>query len=85
MTVSALDCYNSGIRDKEIQIMTNIKTQPKTAFGRTLHYVIDPVQADALQNLTGKKTLTEQDIINLNMLGFTVNGVNYVNQLELAV
>ena len=65
--------------------MTNIKTQPKTAFGRTLHYVIDPVQADALCNLTGKKTLTEQDIINLNMLGFTVNGVNYVNQLELAV
>ena len=65
--------------------MTNIKTQPKTAFGRTLHYVTDPVQADALCNLTGKKTLTEQDIINLNMLGFTVNGVNYVNQLELAV
>jgi len=65
--------------------MTNIQTQPKTAFGRTLHYVIDPVQADALCNLTGKKTLTEQDIINLNMLGFTVNGVNYVNQLELAV
>jgi len=82
MTVSALDCYNSGIRDKEKQ-MTNIKTQPKTAFGRTLHYVTDPVQADALQNLTGKKTLTEQDIINLNMLGFTVNGVNYVQQLEL--
>ena len=65
--------------------MTNIKTQPKTAFGRTLHYVTDPVQADALANLTGKKTLTEQDIINLNMLGFTVNGVNYVQQLELAV
>ena len=42
--------------------MTNIKTQPKTAFGRTLHYVIDPVQQDALQSLTGKKTLTETDI-----------------------
>ena len=63
--------------------MTNIKTQPKTAFGRTLHYVTDPVQADALKNLTGKKTLTEQDIINLNMLGLQVNGVNYVNQLQL--
>ena len=63
--------------------MTNIETQPKTAFGRTLHYVTDPVQADALQNLTGRKTLTEQDIINLNMLGFTVNGVNYINQLQL--
>ena len=64
--------------------MTDIKTQDKTAFGRTLHYVIDPIQADALQNLTGKKTLTDTDIVNLNMLGFTVNGVNYVNQLQLA-
>ena len=63
--------------------MTNIKTQDKTAFGRTLHYVTDPVQKDALQNLTGKLTLTDTDIINLNMLGFTVNGVNYVEQLAL--
>ena len=85
MTISGLDCYNNGIRDKEIPNMTNIQTQPKTAFGRTLHYVTDPVYADALTNLTGKKTLTEQDIINLNMLGLTVNGVNYVNQLQLAV
>ena len=37
--------------------MTNIKTQPKTAFGKTLHYVIDPVQADAISRLTGKKLL----------------------------
>ena len=64
--------------------MTNIKTQPKTAFGKTLHYVTDPVFADALKNLTGKKTINDQDIINLNMLGLTVNGVNYVNQLQLA-
>ena len=65
--------------------MTNIETQPKTAFGKTLHYVTDPVFADALKNLTGKKTINDQDIINLNMLGLTVNGVNYVNQLQLAV
>ena len=65
--------------------MTNIKTQPKTAFGRTLHYVIDPVQQDALQRLTGKKTLNDLDIINLQMLGLSVNGVNHIAQLELAV
>ena len=65
--------------------MTNIKTQPKTAFGKTLHYVTDPVFADALKNLTGKKTINDQDIINLNMLGLQVNGVNYINQLQLAV
>ena len=65
--------------------MTNIKTQPKTAFGRTLHYVTDAVYADALQSLTGKKTLTERDITCLQMLGLQVNGVNAVAQLELAV
>ena len=63
--------------------MTNIKTQDKTAFGRTLHYVTDPVYADALQSLTGKKTLTDKDIINLQMLGLQVNGVNYIEQLQL--
>ena len=62
-----------------------IKTQPKTAFGRTLHYVTDPVYADALQSLTGKKTLTDKDIINLQMLGLNVNGVNALAQLELAL
>ena len=65
--------------------MTNIETQPKTAFGKTIHYVTDPVYADALTRLTGKKTINDQDIINLNMLGLQVNGVNYVNQLQLAV
>ena len=65
--------------------MTNIKTQPKTAFGKTLHYVIDPVQADAISRLTGKKTINDLDIINLQMLGLQVNGVNAIAQLELAV
>ena len=65
--------------------MTNIKTTVKTAFGRSLHYVDDPVYADALARLTGKKTLNDLDIINLNMLGLQVNGVNSLDQLELAV
>ena len=65
--------------------MTNIETQAKTAFGRTLHYVTDAVYADALQSLTGKKTLTERDIVSLQMLGLQVNGVNALAQLELAV
>ena len=65
--------------------MTNIKTTIKTAFGRSLHYVDDPVYADALQSLTGKKTLTERDILSLQMLGLQVNGVNALAQLELAL
>ena len=65
--------------------MTNIETTIKTAIGRSLHYVTDPVYADALQRLTGKKTLNDLDIINLQMLGLSVNGVNHIAQLELAV
>ena len=65
--------------------MTNIKTTIKTAFGRSLHYVDDPVYADALTRLTGKKTLNDLDIINLQMLGLSVNGANHIAQLEFAV
>ena len=53
--------------------MTNIETQAKTAFGKTLHYVTDPVYADALQRLTGKKTINDNDIIALMQLGLAVN------------
>ena len=52
--------------------MTNIETQPKTAFGRTLHYVLDPKYAAALTSLTGKKTINDKDIANLKTLGVTV-------------
>ena len=57
--------------DKEIPNMT-IKTQPKPAFGKTLHYVTDPVLAQALTSLTGKKTINETDIKNLKTLGIAV-------------
>ena len=53
--------------------MTNIETQAKTAFGKTLHYVTDPVYADALQRLTGKKTINDNDIVALMQLGLSVN------------
>ena len=49
-----------------------IKTQPKTAFGKTLHYVVDPTQAAALTRLTGKKTINENDIAALETLGVGV-------------
>ena len=65
--------------------MTNIETQAKTAFGKTLHYVLDPQYKAALTRLTGKKTINDLDIINLQMLGLQVNGVNAIAQLELAV
>ena len=54
--------------------MVNIKTQAKTAFGTVRHYVIDPVQADAIKTLTGKLTVNDNDMIALMELGLTVNG-----------
>ena len=53
--------------------MTNIKTVTNTAFGKTLHYVVDDNQADAIKTLTGKKTINDNDIVALMQLGLTVN------------
>jgi hypothetical protein len=53
--------------------MTNIKTVTSTAFGKTLHYVVDNNQADAITTLTGKKTINDNDIIALMQLGLAVN------------
>ena len=64
--------------------MTNIKTQAKTAFGKTLHYVLDPQYKAALTRLTGKKTINETDIAALETLGVAVN-LKPATQLALAV
>jgi hypothetical protein len=53
--------------------MTNIKTVTNTAFGKTLHYVVDNNYADAIRQLTGKKTINDKDIVALMQLGLTVN------------
>ena len=55
--------------------MTNIKTVTNTAFGKTLHYVLDDNQADAIRTLTGKKTINNKDIAALLQLGLAVNNV----------
>ena len=53
--------------------MTNIKTVTTTAFGKTLHYVVDNNIADAISSLTGKKTINNKDIAALMQLGLAVN------------
>ena len=64
--------------------MTNIKTVKTQAFGRELHYVLDPRYAAALTSLTGKKTINALDIIALETLGVAVNA-KPETQLALAV
>ena len=53
--------------------MTNIKTVSNIAFGRQLHYVLDDNYADAITQLTGKKTINDNDIVALMQLGLAVN------------
>ena len=53
--------------------MTNIKTVTNIAFGRELHYVLDDNYAQAITQLTGKKTINDNDIIALMQLGLAVN------------
>ena len=55
--------------------MTNIKTVSNIAFGRELHYVLNDNYADAITQLTGKKTINNKDIAALMMLGLAVNDV----------
>ena len=55
--------------------MTNIKTVKNIAFGRELHYVLDNKYADAITQLTGKKTINNKDIAALMVLGLAVNDV----------
>ena len=55
--------------------MTNIQTVTSTAFGRQLQYVVDDNLADAITQLTGKKTINNKDIAALMQLGLAVNDV----------
>ena len=61
--------------------MTNIKTVTNIAFGRELHYVLNDNYADAITQLTGKKTINDKDIVALMQLGLAVNN----NTLESAL
>ena len=55
--------------------MTNINTVQTTAFGKTLQYVVDDNLAQAITQLTGKKTINNKDIAALMQLGCAVNNV----------
>ena len=55
--------------------MTNIKTVSTSAFVKKLNYVVDNNYADAITQLTGKKTINNKDIAALMQLGLAVNNV----------
>ena len=55
--------------------MTNINTVTTSAFGRQLQYVVDDNYAQAIQQLTNKKTINNKDIAALIQLGLSVNNI----------
>lgn len=59
-----------------------IKYYTKQVYGNTMFYVADPHQADLISYLTGKKTVTLQDLINLQEL--TGIGIERVFEPETA-
>ena len=53
----------------------NIKFYAKSNYGRINFYIKDEKVAKVISNLTGKKTIDEFDIKNLEKLGFTFTEV----------
>jgi hypothetical protein len=49
----------------------NIEINIKNVYGNELKYIVDQDKALLLSQLTGRKTLTDQDIKALKGLGFT--------------
>ncbi len=49
----------------------NIEIEIKNVYGSELKYVVDSEKALLLSQLTGRKTLTDEDIKALKGLGFT--------------
>jgi len=49
--------------------MNTIKYYSKDTYGKTLYYAIDKIQAKLYTTITGDKTLTENKIEALKMLG----------------
>tara|TARA_B100001248_G_scaffold83744_1_gene61036 strand:+ start:367 stop:570 length:204 start_codon:yes stop_codon:yes gene_type:complete len=65
--------------------MQEIKVRTRSAYGNTLIDIIDPIQRDALQSLTGNKTLTKWNVQDLKTLGFAFKLVKEQTGLEMDI
>ena len=64
---------------------TVIKVKTRSAYGNTLIDIVDPIQKDALQSLTGNKTLTKWNVKDLKTLGFVFKLVKEQTGLEMDI
>lgn len=51
-------------------MQTTIKYYQKNVYGKDLMYLADPVYSDTLQIISGRRTITQRDMLALNMIGF---------------
>jgi hypothetical protein len=65
-----------------LRTMQEIKVRTRSAYGNTLIDIVDPIQRDALQSLTGNKTLTKWNVKDLKTLGFAFKLVKEQTGLE---
>ena len=68
MSISDSNRFN---QTKQRTMNTVIKVKTRSAYGNTLIDIVDSNQREALQSLTGNKTLTKWNVKDLKTLGFT--------------
>ena len=46
--------------------------ETRSVYGRNLHYILSPDKAQVWYTLTGKRTMTDADLVALRQLGLTL-------------
>ena len=67
----------------DVSLFFNVSTTYTKLLVDSLYNISTSSTSDGC--VSGKLTVNDKDLIALQMLGLNVNGVNYTNQLELAV
>lgn len=63
--------------------MGKIQIRIQRNYGIDCLYVVDSEQAKLIRGLTGKKTVSEQELRNLSALGFEIQYVSFEELEEL--
>ena len=64
---------------------TIIKVKTRSAYGNTLIDIVDPIQRDALQSLTGNKTLTKWNVKDLDLITQFESGIKTVDKTDFNI
>ena len=59
-----------------------IRYETRTVYGRTLRYLLDADKAQAWYNLSGKRTITDDDLLYLRDLGIDLVEIGGTSLIE---